>query len=185
MAKTLDWDKIDSENESMYKEYAPEGTYENVMIDKVELVRSSQKDTPGLQFTFKDSKDYSFPKFGCTHWLSFNNDSWRQHHFKELFIVLGLTEDQARKSVELCEDNDGEDKIVATYEQVFKKALAKSKGVSLAVFYANDEAKYTTCDFASEKVRMNRPEKPAAKKDDTPLEGAVELSEEEVTDVPF
>ena len=103
---------------------------------------------------------------------------------KELFVVLGFTETQARKAVEQCEEK--EDDLAKAYLAMFEKALPKSKEVEVAVFRVHEDDQYATWDFASEKVRMNRPEKDkkAEKKEDV-LADAVELSTEETDSLPF
>lgn len=181
---SIDWDKVEAENKSEFKDFAPEGNYKT-KIKKVELIQSSKKKTPGLQFTFEDNEQYAFPRFGATHWLSFNNDSWRQHHFKEILVVLGIAEDKARKSIELCEDQGSQEKIVDKYEEVFKKAVSKAKAVEVVVFKRTPDAQYNDCDFADNKVRMNRPEKQVASDsvDDILDEG--EEVKEDLDSIPF
>ena len=139
----------------------------------------------GIRFILADNYEYTFPKYGATAWLSAKNPSWRQHHMKEIFVVLGFTEEQARKAVEQCEDKED---MAKAYLTMFEKALPKAKEVEVAVFRTHEDDQYTTWDFASDKVRMNRPEKDNnSKKSDDPLEDAVELTTEETDglDMPF
>lgn len=182
----IDWDKVEEENKSQYKEYAPEGNY-TTKVKKVELVQSGVKKTPGLQFTFEDTDDYAFPRFGATHWLSFNKDNWRIHHFKELFIVLGLTEKQARDSVQQCEDKEEQSKIVEEYERLFKKAVKEKSGeIEVVVFKRTPDAQYNDCDFADNNVRMNRPEKKnKMEKVSDILEVGEEADDIDKSEIPF
>lgn len=175
----IDWEKNEEENKSEYKDYAPEGKH-TTKVGEVKLQEASTG-SKGIRFVLADNKDYAFPKYGAVGWVSTKNDSWRIHHMKELFVVLGFTEAQARKAVEQCEDKDD---LAKAYLDMFEKALPKSKEVEVVVFRVHEDDQYATWDFASEKVRMNRPEKKEKKAAD-PLEGAVELSSEEAADLPF
>ncbi len=183
MAANIDWDKNEEENKSVYKDYAPEGNHKT----KVEEVKLQEASTgsKGIRFVLADNAEYAFPKYGAVAWVSAKNASWRIHHMKELFVVLGFTEAQARKAVEQCEDNED---LAKAYLAMFEKALPKAKEVEVAVFRVHEDDQYCTWDFASEKVRMNRPEKDGkAKKSDDPLADAVELTTEETDglDMPF
>ena len=181
MAKEIDWTKVEEENQMKYKDYAPEGTH-TTKVAEVKLQEASTG-TKGIRFILADNAEYAFPKYGATAWLSSKNPGWRQHHMKEIFVVLGFTEAQARKAVEQCEDNDD---LAKAYLAMFEKALPKAKEVEVAVFRVHEDDQYATWDFASEKVRMNRPEKDskAEKKEDV-FADAVELTTEETTDLPF
>lgn len=182
MSANIDWDAVEKDNEMKYKDYAPEGTH-TTKIEKVELQEASTG-RKGIRFVLADNKEYAFPKYGATAWL-FDKDSFRQHHMKELFVVMGFTEEQARKAVEQCEDKDD---MAKAYLAMFEKALPKSKEIEVAVFRVHEDDQYATWDFASDKVRMNRPEKDSkTKKSDDPLADAVELTTEETDglDMPF
>ena len=178
---SLDWDKIESDNNKGFKDYAPEGIFKT-KIEKV-VLKEAGTGSKGIEFKLADNADYKFPKYGAVAWLSSKNPGWRQHHMKELFVLLGFTEDQARKAVEVCEDKED---LGKAYLTAFEKALPKSKEVEIEVFYKDEDSQYTTWDFTSSKVRMNKPEKSTkpAKKEEV-LEDAVELSSEEATDLPF
>lgn len=179
MAANIDWDKVEEENKPMYKDYAPEGNHKT-KVKEVALQEASTG-SKGIRFILADNDEYAFPKYGATAWLSSKNPGWRQHHMKEIFVVLGFTEEQARKAVEQCEDKED---MAKAYLAMFEKALPKSKEIEVAVFRVHEDDQYATWDFASDKVRMNRPEKKEEKKEDI-LSGSVELSTEETTDLPF
>lgn len=178
---TIDWEKNEEENKRAYKDYAPEGIFKT----KVAEVKMQEASTgnKGIRFILADNNEYAFPKYGAVAWLSAKNPSWRIHHMKELFVVLGFTEAQARKAVEQCEDK--EDNLAEAYLAMFEKALPKAKEVEVAVFRVHEDDEYATWDFKADSVRMTRPEKKDAKKSDDPLEGAVELKGEDALDVPF
>lgn len=181
MAANIDWDKVEEENKPMYKDYAPEGNHKTKVKEVV--LQEASTGSKGIRFILADNDEYAFPKYGATAWLSAKNPGWRQHHMKEIFVVLGFTEEQARKAVEQCEDKED---MAKAYLAMFEKALPKAKEIEVAVFRVHEDDQYATWDFASDKVRMNRPEKDSkAKKSDDPLEGAVELSTENTDDLPF
>ena len=180
---SIDWDKVEADNATKFLEYAPEGVHKT-KIDEV-VLKEASTGSKGIEFRLADNKEYSFPKYGAVAWVSMKNPGWRQHHMKELFVVLGFTEEQARKAVEQCEAK--EDKLAEAYLDMFKKALPKSKEVEVDVFYKHEDDKYSTWDFNSNKVRMNRPEqddKKEEKKEDI-LADAVELTTEETDALPF
>jgi len=176
----IDWDAVEKDNEMKYKDYAPEGKH-TTKVKEVTLQEASTG-SKGIRFVLADNNEYAFPKYGATAWVSSKNPSWRQHHMKELFVVLGFTEAQARKAVEQCEEKED---LAKSYLDMFAKALPKSKEVEVAVFRVHEDDQYATWDFASEKVRMNRPEKAKKEKKEDVMAGAVELSTEETDDLPF
>lgn len=178
------WEDIEKEfNKGGYKDYAPEGEHKTT-VSKVELVESSQKKTPGITFFFADNEEYSFPKYGATHWASKTNVNWRKYHNRELFRELGLTKDQAEKTVDLCEGKKDLDKIMQAYLQMFEKAIAKGKEVNVVVFKRKEDDKYTTIDFANNNVRMNKPE--AEPRETPPLADAEDATEEiDPESIPF
>lgn len=183
------WEEINNQYGKKYKDYAPEGEWET-KIAELEQVESSQKKTPGLKFTFQDNDDYAFPKFGTTHWISFKNDNWRMHHFKELMKVLGASEEQAEKAVDVCESKSDQKAIVKAYADAFKRLVLKNPTVKVAVFKRNYDSKYCDCDFADNSVRMNRPETegstaPKAIEDDGMFANAEPLSNDELDALPF
>ena len=179
-----DWKNIENEfnKGKSYKDYAPEGEHKTT-VSKVELVESSQKKTPGITFFFADNEEYSFPRYGATHWASKTNVNWRKYHNRELFREIGLTKDQAEKTVDLCESKGDLDKIMQAYLQMFEKAIAKGKEVDVVVFKRKEDDKYTTIDFANNNVRMNKPE--TEPREEKPIE-AEEVGEEITEDeLPF
>jgi hypothetical protein len=101
---------------------------------------------------------------------------------KELFVLFGLTEEQARKAVAQCEDATD---VMDAYVEAFKKFIPKMKEVEVVVFFREQDDQYPYgFDFASEKVRMNRPGKKEEKKEDV-FADSVELSIENDDSFPF
>ena len=178
----IDWNKLEFEGQGQYKPYADEGVY-TTTIDKVELIKSKNKGTPGLQIHFADNDDYAFPKFGTTVWLG-EKVAWfaRPVYMKNLLVVLGVAEDAAMKAVEGCEDKDGEARDKA-YLAVIERAVAKNKDVEVVVYreYAGD--RYPRIDFASPKIRIGRTRKEAKPVSiDDVFAGAEKVEE---SDIPF
>ena len=146
----IDWDNINSQYEKKYKDYAPEGDY-TTKLESVEMVTAKTGNT-GIRFNLKETEDYKFPKYGVTFYNT-KNESFRQHHMKEIFIVLGMTEEQARKSVEACE---GKSNVMDAYQKLITSFLPKQKEFEISVFKENPGDKYTTWDFKSSSVRMKK-----------------------------
>lgn len=183
MVKDIDWDAIEKEamENKKYKDYAPEGTHK-VKIESVEGIKSKDGNK-GVCFHIKETAEYKFSKFGISRYYS-KKDSFRIHHMKELFVLFGLSEEQARKAVAQCE---GAEDVMDAYVEAFKKFVPKMKEVEVVVFFRNDEEQYPYgLDFASETVRMNRPDKKKKEeKSDDIFSDAVELSTENTDDLPF
>lgn len=186
MAKEIDWDKVEEENKSQFKQYAPDGTY-TTKVESVEVLTASTGNK-GLRFNLADTDEYKFPKYGHTFY-GFKKESWRQHHMKECFIALGFTEAQAKKAVEQCDDADD---LAEAYKAMFDKALAKQKPFEVVVFKEYPDDQYSTWDFAHDGARIAYPKRerkqatsevvsPDSIKDD-PLEGAEEV---DLGDIPF
>ena len=178
---STNWDKIDEQYQSKYKDYAPEGKH-TTHVAAAEYRESSLKKTPGIQFTFEDNDSYAFPKFGCTHWLSFKNDEWRMHHFKELMKVLGASEEDARKAVDACEGKKEQKDICKAYEAVFKKLADKHPEVEAVVYFRNEDSQYADVDFADRSVRMGKPE---GKKEEKVEDILADSEEADDLDIPF
>lgn len=174
----IDWDKVEKDNMPKFKNYAPVGDHKT-KVSGVELKKTDKNE--GIRFILADNDEYKFPKWGAMSWIKTKRDSFRQHHMKEIFVVLGFTEEQARKAVQQCEDKDN---LGEAYLTMFEKALPKSKEVDVVVLPQENNPEYTTWDFASDKVRMGNKKKTEEKKEDI-FEDAVELKSEDVLDMPF
>ena len=95
-------------------------------------------------------------------------------------VVLGASEDNAKKAVEVCESKSGKDNIVKAYEAAFKKLLAKKPEVEIEVY---QNGKYSSAEFKDGRVAMPHGDEP--KKESTvedALAGAEEISND---DLPF
>ena len=182
-----DWgaiDKAEAENKKDFKDYAPEGFY-TTTISGVELIHSSQKGTPGFNFTADETGEYKMPKFGTTHWLSFNNEGWRLRHFRALMMVLGADKSAAEKAIDTCESKKTQDEVEKMYLAMLEKLVSKKPTVDVVVFKRYTDSKYPNWDFNDRSVRMGRTEeREVVSEPADPLAGAgeVDLSD---SDLPF
>lgn len=159
----IDWNSINEQFTPKYKDYAPAGTH-TVRLAEVEIHEVGTKGSIAQDFKFEDDDQYAYPK--ATHWLSFKNDSWRQYHNKSLMVVLGVSEEQAKKAVEVCESKSGKEEIVKAYIDAYKRIAAKHPKVEIEVW---QDGKYKVAEFTDGSVRMNRPEN-ATQQELTPSE---------------
>lgn len=150
----IDWNNIQSEMGGDYKSYAPDGNYKTKCIG-VELKEVGNNGSIVQKFQFEDG-EYAYPT--ADHWLSFKNDSWRVWHNKCLMVVLGASEENARKAVEVCEGKEKKEDIVKAYQQAYDKLLAKKPEVEIEVY---TDGKYSKTEFADGQVAMPHDSKPA------------------------
>lgn len=120
------WDELDKQFESKFKNYATPGEYE-VKVESVSIrdVNTSKGSQYIISFNFKDADDFKFQK--VDKWVFKNNVGFRKFHFRNLFIMLGCTEDGAKKAVETCEESNDYDTIAKTYAKTFGQVAAKYK----------------------------------------------------------
>lgn len=168
-----DWDKLAKDNERKYKDYAPAGRY-TVKIGSVEHCEVGTNGSIAQKFKPLDDENYAYPKL--THWLSFKNEDWRKWHNKELMVILGASEENARKAVDVCEGKGDKEKIKEAYQQTYERLLQKAPSVEIEVW---SDGQYSRGDFTDGRVRMShQDDKPY----EAPLVGAEEVSED---DLPF
>lgn len=177
----LDWTKIQEESGSKFKPYFADGKY-TAKCDGVEIKEVGSNGSVIMKFHFEETEQAQFPT--ADHWLSFRNESWRAWHNKCLMVVLGASEENAKKAVELCEGKDGKENKIKAYEQTYKKLLAKKPEVEIEVF---TEDNYARAEFTDRTVAMphdNEPQKEAPKDEilDNPVEGAEEV---DLGELPF
>ena len=178
----INWDNLAEENNHGYKDYAADGKY-TVKCTGVEIKEVGTNGSVVQKFQFEET-DVKFPT--ADHWLTFKEgkSGWRQWHNKNLMVLLGASEENAKKAVEVCENKDNKDSIVRAYEQTYKKLLSKKPEVEIEVF---TDGKYARADFTSSSVRMNRPddEKKADAGDDI-IPDAEDVSDDlSEADIPF
>lgn len=178
---SIDWDDVQNEVGGNYKNYYADGFY-TAKCDGVEIKEVGKNGSVIMKFHFEEDEKGQFPT--ADHWLSFKNDKWRQWHNKCLMVVLGATDDAAKKAVEMAESKSGKDNIMKAYEQVYKKLLAKKPEVEIEVYTENN---YARAEFKDRTVAMPHGDEPAKEnKGDDVLAGAEDVSGEiEMNDLPF
>lgn len=178
---SIDWDDVQKNAGGNFKNYYADGKY-TAKCDGVEIKEVGQNGSVIMKFHFEETDEAQYPT--ADHWLSFKNDAWRQWHNKCLMVVLGATEENAKKGVEMAESKSGKENIIKGYEACYKKLLAKKPEVEIEVFTENN---YARAEFTDRTVAMPHDDegqpKPTSEDSSNPLEGseeAVDLSE-----VPF
>lgn len=182
----LDWDNIQQNAGGDYKNFYADGDY-TAKCDGVEIKEVGTNGSVIMKFHFEEGKDGQFPT--ADHWLSFKNDAWRQWHNKCLMVVLGASDDAAKKAVEMAESKDGKENIIKGYEACYKKLLAKKPEVKIEVYTELNEAngkEYARAEFKDRSVAMPHGDEQKEKKEtaeDIIAQGEeVNLSE---ADLPF
>lgn len=174
----IDWDSVQESAGGNYKNYADDGNY-TVKCTGVEIKEVGQNGSVIMKFEFEET-DVQFPT--ADHWLTFKEgkESFRQWHSKCLMVVLGASEDAARKAVEMCESKNGKENIMKAYEQTFNKLTSKKPEVDIEVYTEGD---YARAEFKDRSVAFSRNSNTQAKKTD---EGILSQGEEvELNDLPF
>ena len=174
----LDWDAMSEQYGSKYKDYAPAGIWK-AKVDSVEN-RKSSTGTIWQEFKFQDSEKYAFPK--VSHPLSEKNANWRAWHWKELFMLMGATEENAKKAVESCEGKANFTQIQAAYCSAMERLVNKHPEIEIETW---KDGKYMRADF-NDHVRLNHPDdEPYQSSNDNPLEGAEEATDIDSESIPF
>lgn len=184
----LDWDNIQQNAGGDYKNFYADGDY-TVKCDGVEIKEVGTNGSVIMKFHFEEGKEGQYPT--ADHWLSFKNDAWRQWHNKCLMVVLGATDDAAKKAVEMAESKDGKENIIKGYEACYKKLLAKKPEVKIEVYTElneNNGKEYARAEFKDRNVAMPHGDEnkssATAQSDSNPLDGAEEVNLSEA-DLPF
>lgn len=177
---SIDWDDVQKNAGGDFKNYYADGDYK-AKCDGVEIKEVGQNGSVIMKFHFEETDEAQYPT--ADHWLSFKNDAWRQWHNKCLMVVLGATEDAAKKAVEMAESKSGKENIIKGYEAVYKKLLAKKPEVEIEVFTENN---YARAEFKDRTVAMPHDNegqpKPTSNEPASPIDGAEEI---DLSDVPF
>lgn len=182
---TINWEEAEKSAGGDFKPYAADGKYK-AKCDGVEIKEVGDKGSIVMKFHFEDAEDCQYPT--ADHWLSFKNDNWRYVHNKRLMMVLGATEDAAKKAVEVAESKSGKDNIVKAYEQMYTKLLAKKPEVEFEVYTENN---YARAEFLDRSVAMphsdeGQPKSTGEVVSPDSIKDDIEKAEEvDLTDVPF
>ena len=174
----IDWDDVQDKMSGGFKNYYADGPYK-AKCDGVEIKEVGSNGSVIMKFHFEETDEARFPT--ADHWLSFKNDAWRQWHNKCLMVVLGATEDAAKKAVEMAESKSGKENIMKGYEACYKKLLAKKPEVDIEVYTEGD---YPSAEFKDRTVAMPHGDKQEKKADEDVLAGAEEVDLSDA-DLPF
>lgn len=166
----IDWDTVQESAGGKYKNFYADGDY-LAKCDGVEIKEVGDKGSVIMKFHFEETKEAQFPT--ADHWLSFKNDNWRIWHNKCLMVVLGATEDAAKKAVEMAESKAGKENIIKGYETMYKKLLAKKPEVKIEVY---TDGEYARAEFKDKSVAMPHDNEPA-KENKTATTGGDDLLE--------
>lgn len=187
MAQHIDWDTVESENKSGFKPYADAGVYD-AKLAKVEQ-KTAGTGTIFFEFFFEEDDDVQYPKVSRALFKD-EKMSFRQHHYKEIMRVLGASEDNARKAVEVCEGKANREAIADAYTQTFDKLAQKHPKVKIEVTYeANGDKTYARGEFADPSIHFSNNKKTTvAKKSEDVLPDDGEISEDgdiDLDSIPF
>ena len=174
----IDWDDVQDKMGGGFKNYYADGPYK-AKCDGVEIKEVGSNGSVIMKFHFEETDEAQFPT--ADHWLSFKNDAWRQWHNKCLMVVLGASEDAAKKAVEMAESKSGKENIMKGYEACYKKLLAKKPEVDIEVYTEGD---YARAEFKDRTVAMPHGDKQEKKTDEDVLAGAEEVDLSDA-DLPF
>ena len=178
---SINWDEVQQSAGGDFKNYYADGDYK-AKCDGVEIKEVGQNGSIIMKFHFEETNEGQYPT--ADHWLSFKNDSWRQWHNKCLMEVLGASEDNAKKAVEMCESKNGKENISKAYETTYRKLLAKKPEVDIEVYTDNG---YARAEFKDRRVAMPHDNEPAKKDPGTDIITESEDTSDEIdlSDVPF
>ena len=126
---SLDWKTIEEEskNNKQFLDYAPNGEH----TVKVKEAKGKDNGNGWFEFTFEDT-EYKFPKLSFA-FFSDAKINYRAHYYKEVMKLLGCTEDQARKAVEVCEGKNDRDDVFKAYADAFGKLAKKHPQMTIEV----------------------------------------------------
>lgn len=179
----IDWNNVQEKVGGNFKKYFADGPYK-AKCNEVEIKEVGQNGSVIMRFKFEETDAGQYPT--ADHWLSFKNEAWRQWHNKCLMVVLGATEDAAKKAVEMAESKSGKENIIKGYETCYKKLLAKKPEVEIEVY--TDEKGYARAEFRDRTVAMphDTGEQPKDTSGEPVLEGAEEITDEaDLSNLPF
>ncbi len=153
----IDWEKIEEENKGGFKPYAADGNYE-AKLDSV-TQRTSGSGTIFFEFNFEEDDEFQYPKVSRALFKD-EKLSFRIHHYKEIMKVLGASEENARKAVEVCEGKANREAIADAYTDTFNRLAKKHPKVKIEVFTEENNGKsYARGEFADPSIHFNNNKK--------------------------
>ena len=182
MAK-INWDKIEEENKSDFKPYAENGVYE-VKLESV-TQKTASTGTIFFEFNFEDDDEFQYPKVSRSLFKD-EKKSFRIHHYKEIMRVLGASEENARKAVEVCEGKANREAIADAYTESFNRLAQKHPTIKLEVSSeTNGDKTYSRGEFADPSVHFSNKKSTKKSDDILPDDGEVSDGEVSLDEIPF
>lgn len=177
----IDWEKVEKENGSKYKNYAPTGKYKVKCVD-VDIHEVGTKGSIAQDFLFEEDDNYQYAK--ATHWLTFKEgrDGWRQLHNRNIMIMLGSSVETAKKAIEKIEALGDKDKIVKGYETAYKSILKKKPEVEIEIY---PDGKYSRAEFTDPNVAMPHDDNRSTSTDDVTPDDIEDDGSIDLSDIPF
>lgn len=148
---TIDWEALEAKYSFKQVE---DGEYTTQVLKAEVADEPTQSGSYAIQFELKDLNGTKFP-YSSSHWLSFKEgkDDWRCHHMKALLLDMGVSEENARKHIDKCEDAGTKDQIVAAYRKMF--ATLASKHPSAKVKVETQPYVRTDKESQTKEIRLN------------------------------
>ena len=177
----MDWDKLDSEYKSNFKDYAADGYYE-VKLDSV-TQKTAGTGTIFFEFNFEEGEDVKYPKVSRVLFKD-EKKSFRCYHYRNIMMVLGATKEAAQKAVESCEKKANREAIADAYTQMFNRLAQKHPTIALEVTTEiNNGKQYAHGEFADKTIHFSNNKSTEKKGDILPTDN--DLSGDVDLDVPF
>ena len=179
---SINWDAVEQETGSNFKNYAPEGRY-TVKLDGVDVKEVGNKGNYAVELFFEESPEYQYQK--ATYWISKDKQNWRIKNMKELLTVLSGSEDNAKKVCEMAESKGSFDYAVAAYEKALKTLATKKVETEIEVYFSGSYSQKGTpiCNATLTDPRVYN--KNVKKKDSNPMAGAEEIELDTDLSLPF
>lgn len=186
----LNWDEIekDATVNNQFLDYAPNGEYQ------VKVKESVKRDNGKgwFEFLFEET-EYKFPKLS----FAFFGDekiNFRAHYYKEVLKLLGCTEDQARKAVEVCEGKGSRNDVFEAYADAFGRLAKKHPKLDIEVRDQYDRGGNPVCSdkgtvygesvFTKKSGLQFKSNKPAVAQE-TPAEEQPSSDDDLLDEMPF
>jgi len=183
MAYKIDWEANEEENKSNFKPYASDGPYE-VKLDSV-TQKTAGTGTIFFEFNFEEDEDVQYPKVSRPLFKD-EKRSFRIHHYKEIMKVLGASEDNARKAVEVCEGKANREAIADAYTETFNRLAQKHPKVKIEVSrdLGSNGKNYARGEFADPSIHFSNNNKTSKSAEVLPTDGEV-ADDLDLDSIPF
>lgn len=191
MAENFNWDEIQKDAGQNFSPMAKPGVHTaKVEIVDVRETKNKEGNTSyWLDLVFID-EGTAYPKI--SHPISFKNPkgSWRKWHYMLMLKELGISEDKAKKAIEMAESKKGNENIVASYHAMLNRAVEKHPEVEIEVYESdnlnpNTGRPYMRADFKNPSLAFGRQSKATPKQESVLEEGEEVNLEQDGLELPF